>query len=292
SPMITIGGGEILDAQPEKHRSSDPRVVERLKVLKGGGADEAILSIIDDAALQGIELLKLAARRGIAPARVKDRLLAMAKKGEVHILTDNPTTVVSAAAFKSMAAAAAAAVKRFHETNPLVQGIGREELKSRVFGNSSNLVFQAVLDKLVADKKIAVALDVIHEFGRKVTLKAGEERMRSQLLERFQTLGLQVASADDVIDSLKLDRTTARKIVQLMLKENALVKISEEMVIDRGSLDKLIANVKALKSKNPKLGVSEFKELTGVTRKYAIPLLEYLDRQRVTRRVGDERTIL
>jgi selenocysteine-specific elongation factor len=116
--------------------------------------------------------------------------------------------------------------------------------------------------------------------------------MRGQLLERFQTLGLQVASADDVIDSLKLDRTTARKIVQLMLKENALVKISEEMVIDRASLDKLIANVKALKSKNPKLGVSEFKDLTGVTRKYAIPLLEYLDRQRVTRRVGDERTIL
>jgi len=105
-------------------------------------------------------------------------------------------------------------------------------------------------------------------------------------------LRLQSASADDVIDSLKLDRTTARKIVQLMLKENALVKISEEMVIDRGSLDKLIANVKALKSKNPKLGVSEFKDLTGVTRKYAIPLLEYLDRQRVTRRVGDERTIL
>jgi selenocysteine-specific elongation factor len=76
------------------------------------------------------------------------------------------------------------------------------------------------------------------------------------------------------------------------LKENALVKISEEMVIDRETLDKLIAGVRALKSRNPKLGVAEFKDLTGVSRKYAIPLLEYLDRQRVTRRVGDERTIL
>jgi selenocysteine-specific elongation factor len=292
SPMITIGGGEILDGQPEKHRPSDNSSVARLKIFKNGGVDEAILTLVEDGGLVGIELPKLAARRGISPVRVRERLVVLAKSGRLHILGDNPMTAVSATAFKGAIQAAAAAVKRFHETHPLVQGISREELKMRSSAEASNLVFQAVLDRLVAEKKISVALEVIHEFGRKITLKADEERMRGQLLERFQTLGLQVASADDVIDSLKLDRTTARKIVQLMLKENALVKISEEMVIDRGSLDKLIANVKALKSKNPKLGVSEFKDLTGVSRKYAIPLLEYLDRQRVTRRVGDERTIL
>jgi selenocysteine-specific elongation factor len=77
-----------------------------------------------------------------------------------------------------------------------------------------------------------------------------------------------------------------------MLKENALVKISEEIIVDSGAMDRLIAGIKALKPKNPRLGVGEFKDLTGVSRKYAIPLLEYLDRQRVTRRVGDERMIL
>ena len=125
-----------------------------------------------------------------------------------------------------------------------------------------------------------------------VTLKADEEKMRNQLSERFKSLGLQVPTPDDLITSLKLDRNTARKIVQLMLKENELVKITEEMLVDRAAIDKLIAVVKALKSKNPKFGVSEFKNLTGVTRKHAIQLLEYLDRQRVTRRVGDERMIL
>jgi len=78
----------------------------------------------------------------------------------------------------------------------------------------------------------------------------------------------------------------------LMLKENTLVKVNEEMLIHRTTVDKLIADVKALKSKSPKIGVGEFKDLTGVSRKFAIPLLEYLDRQRVTRRVGDERVIL
>jgi selenocysteine-specific elongation factor len=77
-----------------------------------------------------------------------------------------------------------------------------------------------------------------------------------------------------------------------MVKENALVKITEEMYIDRSVMDKMISDVRSLKAKNPRLGIGEFKELTGVSRKYAIPLLEYLDRQRVTRRVGEDRLIL
>ena len=292
SPMITIGGGEILDAMPEKHRSTDKTVIEKLRVFKQGRTDDRIMTVVDEAGLQTIEVSRIAGRRGLAIDRARERVSALIKAGRIRGLSENPYIVVSASVFKQAADAAATAVKRFHETNPLVQGMGREELKARLFSDASNLVFQAVLDELVADKKIAVAQDVIHEFGRKVTLKADEQRMRAQLAERFRSLGLQIASADEIINGLKLDRNTARKIVQLMLKENELVKITEEMLVDRAAIDKLIAVVKALKSKNPKFGVSEFKNLTGVTRKHAIPLLEYLDRQRVTRRVGDERMIL
>ena len=292
SPMLTIGGGEILDAMPEKHRRTDKTVVQRLRTLHEGSAADRIASVIDEAGLQTAELSRIAARRGMTPARVREHVTLLAKAGRIRRLSENPYFVVSANAFKQAADAAAIAVKRFHEMNPLVQGIGREELKARMFGDASSLLFQSVLDQLIADKKIAVAQDVIHEFGRKVTLKADEERMRTQLVERFQSLGLHAASAEEVIQALKLDRNTARKIIQLMLKENELVKINEEMLIDRAAIDKLIADVKALKSKHPKFGVGEFKNLTSVSRKHAIPLLEYLDRQRVTRRVGDERTIL
>jgi selenocysteine-specific elongation factor len=242
--------------------------------------------------LKTIDLAELSARRGVVPARVRERIAELVKAGRVRVLGENPLVVVAAKAFNDSAAAAAAAVQRFHESNPLVPGIGREELKARLFSDASNLLFQSVLDKLVADKKIVLAQDLIHAFGRKVTLKADEEKMRDQIAQRFQSLGLEVPSPDELINSLKLDRNTARKIIQLMVKENALVKITEDMLIHRVTMDKLIADVKALKSKNPKIGVGEFKDLTGVSRKFAIPLLEYLDRQRVTRRVGDERVIL
>jgi selenocysteine-specific elongation factor len=292
SPMLTIGGGKILDASPAKHRRTDPAVLERLRIYRDGSIDEQLLAVIVEAGLKTIELLELSARRGLVPARVRERVMSLVKDGRVRLLTENPFVMVAAKAFNEAAQAAADLVGRFHETNPLVPGIGREELKARLFSDAPNLLFQAILDKLVADNKIVLAQDLIHAFGRRVTLKADEEKMRNQLADRFKSLGLQVPTPDDLISSLKLDRNTAKKLIQLMLKENALVKISEDMLIHRAAMDKLIAEVKALKSKSPKIGVSEFKDLAGVSRKFAIPLLEYLDRQRITRRVGDERVIL
>ena len=292
SPMVTIGGGKILDWDPAKHRRTDPVVIERLRVFRDGSVDEQLLTVIEEAGLKTIELSELSARRGMVPARARERLSVLIKNGRVRLLTENPFVVVAAKAFNEAAEATAAAVKRFHETNPLTPGIGREELKARLFGDASNLLFQAILDKLVSEKKIVLAQELIHTFGQRVTLKAEEEKMRDQLTARFKSLGLQVPAPDELITSLRLDRETGRKLIQLMLKENALVKITEDMLIHRAAMDKLIADVKALKSKNPKIGVSEFKDLTGVSRKFAIPLLEYLDRQRITRRVGDQRMIL
>jgi len=277
---------------PEKHRRRDRSFIEKLRVLREGNPAEAIMQAIDSVRLATIDVPQLVGRRGITAERLREHLRILAKAGRIRVLSDNPIVVVSGVAFSGAVDAALATVHKFHQANPLVQGIGREELKARVAGNGSSLLFQAILDKLAGDKKIVLAQEVIYEYGRAVTLNADEERMRVQLAERFRSLGLQIASMDETIDALKLNRQTARKIVQLMLKEKTLMKITEELLIDRTVLDQLIADVRALKSTNPKLGVGEFKNLTGVSRKHAIPLLEYLDRQRVTRRVGDERMIL
>ncbi len=286
SPMITIGGGVVLDPSPEKHRRSDKEIVEALRVLKDGSVEERVALRIRQAELKAIDLHSLVARLGL-PAEV-----VRSKVGRARVLSENPLTLIDAVVFKSALERTVAETKRFHHSNPLVQGIAREELRTRALGDVPSIVFQAALDTLLAEKKLAVTQDVIHEYGRKITLRADEEQMRTRLTERFQSLGLQVPPPDELIDALKLDKTTARKLIQLLIKENVLVKITDEIVVHRATLDKLIADVKSLKLKNPKLGVGEFKDLTGVTRKYAIPLLEYLDRQRITRRVGEDRMIL
>jgi len=123
-------------------------------------------------------------------------------------------------------------------------------------------------------------------------MKDEEAESKEKIEEAFAAAGLKVPALQEVIAGLKIDKTRAQKIVTLLLRDKVLIKISEELVFHRSALEELRRQVAEQKKKSPKIDVAKFKELTGVTRKYGIPLLEYLDRERVTRRVGDERIIL
>ena len=292
SPMVTIGGGAILDARVRRHRRSDGTVVERLEVFRNASIDDRLLAYVEDADLRTIDLAGLVGRVGAPEEQVRQRLLALAREGRAHVLSENPLVVVSIGALTRAMDAVLQEVARFHETDPLHKGIGREDLRGRVLRGAAPLLFRGAIDELVGEKQLAVDQDIVHVFNRTVTLGDEEERIRRLLTERFRSLGLQVPAAEDVIAGLNVDRQTARKILQLLIKDNVLVKISDDTSVDREALHKLIADIRALKAASARFGVREFKDLTGLSRKFALPLLEYLDGQRVTRRVGDERLIL
>ncbi|MGB8115714.1 MAG: SelB C-terminal domain-containing protein, partial [Candidatus Sulfotelmatobacter sp.] len=110
--------------------------------------------------------------------------------------------------------------------------------------------------------------------------------------QAFASAGLQVPALNEVLAGLKIDRVRAQKLVTLLLREKILIKVSDELVFHRSVLEQLRGKIAVYKAKSPRIDVAQFKTLTGVTRKYAIPLLEYLDRERVTKRVGDAREIL
>lgn len=123
-------------------------------------------------------------------------------------------------------------------------------------------------------------------------MKDEEAESRKQIEAAFAGAGLKVPALQEVIAGLKVDKSRAQKIVTLLLRDKLLVKVSEELVFHRSALEELRRLVAAQKARSSKMDVATFKELAGVSRKYAIPLLEYLDRERVTRRVGDAREIL
>jgi selenocysteine-specific elongation factor len=149
-----------------------------------------------------------------------------------------------------------------------------------------------VIEMLVERREVAADQDLLRLFNRSLTLDVETQRIRERLAERFRTLGLQAPAPDDVMAELGVERQTGRKIVQLMIADRELVKINDDMTVAAEALAKLVHDVRALKATTSKLGVREFKELTGLSRKFAVPLLEHLDGQRVTRRVGDDRIIL
>jgi selenocysteine-specific elongation factor len=199
-------------------------------------------------------------------------------------------TLIAPTAFSQAKTELLSAIANFHDSNPLVPGISREELRERA--QSGAEVFQGVLDKLTQEKKIEIAGDLVRLPGRGVEMKDEEAESKKIIESAFATAGLQVPALYQVIAGLKVDKIRAQKIVTLLLRDKVLIKISDELVFHHSALEGLRRQLSAYKAKSPKINVGSFKDLTGVSRKYAIPLLEYLDRERVTRRVGDERVIL
>ncbi|CAN5849878.1 selenocysteine-specific translation elongation factor [soil metagenome] len=292
SPMKTIGGGEILDSRPRRHRRSDAAVRDRLLRLPGAETAARLLAIVEAAGAETVSVPDIVARLGIAPAEASARAHALVAEGRTHVVGDSPLTIVEGGVFERLTRQIENEVARFHEREPLVKGISREALKGCLSGKEPVVLFRAALDHLVASRRIALDQEVVHAFNRGVTLNDEDARIRTLLSDRYRELRLQAPSPDEVIAGLGVERQRARKIVQLLLKEGTLVRIAADMMVDREALAGLIAAVRALKARSTSFGVGEFKELTGLSRKYAVPLLEYLDSQRVTRRTGEGREIL
>ena len=218
---------------------------------------------------------------------------ALERAGRLKIVSREPWVMLPAAATAACAERIRATLDAFHGANPLVAGISKEELRGRAARGLRPEIFRAVLGEMAERQEVRVAGDTVARAGRKIVLTAEEETARAQIERAFEAAGLAVPRLVELLPRLPVDRKRAEKLVQLLLKEGALVKVSEEMVFHASALGRLRQMLAAYKSKHgDRISVAAFKELTGISRKYAIPLLEHLDREKVTRRVGDERVIL
>lgn len=284
SPVVTIGGGVVLDSVPIPRM---PELENFLQLLATGDPAPMLRARIARRGPAGIAVPRLIGETGWAKNFVEARLAQAVKERRVLRVGD---LFLDGPAMARLQQAIVSLMEGFHRKNSLVNGIAREALREQVKAPSE--VFSASLDLLVREKKIEVAGDVVRLPGHGVVMKDEETESKKKIEEAFAMAGLKVPALHEVIAGLKVDKFRAQKIVTLLLRDKMLVKISDELVFHRSVLEELRRLVAAQKLKSPKMDVAKFKELTGVSRKYAIPLLEYLDRERVTRRVGDAREIL
>jgi selenocysteine-specific elongation factor len=284
SPVITIGGGVVLDAAPVRRM---PGQSDLLKILAGGNAGMVLSARIARRQREGISMSGLVAETGWVKGAIEKQLSEAVREGSIVRVGER---FLHAPAMEVLKAHMVSTASDFHKKNPLVGGISKEELRSQV--DTAPEVFEAVLAMLIRDKKIEGTGELVRLPGHGVVMKDEEAESKKKIEEAFATAGLKVPALHEVLAGLKVDKARAQKIVTLLLRDRALVKVSDELVFHRSALDELRRQMAAYKAKSPKIDVAKFKELTGVSRKYAIPLLEYLDRERVTRRVGDLREIL
>jgi selenocysteine-specific elongation factor len=179
------------------------------------------------------------------------------------------------------------AVREFHQRNPLLPGIAKQDLRGRELPDAPPFLFDALLAQA---REIVVEGENVRLATHKLVLKKDEEQARAAIERAFEQAGLAVPALPEVLAKSGVEATRARSLLQILLREKRLIRVSDDLVFHRAAMEKLRQMLAVHKAARFSVGV--FKDWTGISRKYAIPLLEYLDRERVTRRDGDERVVL
>jgi selenocysteine-specific elongation factor len=300
SPVVTVGGGVVLDAAPissAKGKTREPATGDRsslahmMDVFESGTRAEVLSLRVTRRGTRGLSLAEAVAETGWTRSKIAELAETLASGKLLLRLQDR---LFAAAESDSARKNMLDAVATFHKKDPLRPGMAKGELQDEMTRSFEMVpeLFEASLSSLAHQEKLEIAGDLLRLPGHGAVMKDEEAESKKKIEEAFAAAGLKVPALHEVLSGLSVDKVRAQKIVTLLLRDKVLVKISDELVFHRNALEELRKMIVTQKSTIPKMDVAKFKELTGISRKYAIPLLEYLDRERVTRRVGDMREIL
>jgi selenocysteine-specific elongation factor len=280
SPVVTIGGGVVLDTGGVRYRKTDD-VAARLSVLAGANA-AAKVSLLVRESEYGMGSSDLVARTGLLEHDIE----AAVSSGFAFVRQPQ-LWFMDRGWFDQTRQHLVETVRDFHRSHPLLPGIAKEDLRGRELGEAPPFVFDALLAEA---KETVVNGETVRLRTHKVVLKQDEEQARAAIERAFEQAGLAVPALSEVLAKSGVESGRARSLLQILLREKCLIRVSEDLVFHHSAVESLRQLLAARKATRFNVGI--FKDWTGISRKYAIPLLEYLDRERITRREGDERLIL
>ncbi len=292
SPQATIGGGVVLDALAPKHRRSDARALEWLERLEVGDARERVSLRLERAGVRTLGLVELAEQTGLADAEIRDVTSALVAGGRALVVGDAPPRWLESGAAGRLRDVTLAAVKAFHKRQPIAAGMPLEELRSSVFEHVPVDAFRTITSALVVEGRLVRDRDVVALAGRGGALSDEDRAGKSAFENASLAAGLEAATLQDLATRIGVAEPKAKKFGDLLVREGRIVRLGD-LFYHCDVLDALKSRVQERKAQQPTLDVASFRDLAGgLSRKYMIPLLEWLDRERVTRRSGDAREIL
>jgi selenocysteine-specific elongation factor len=291
SPITTIGGGQIIDPLPSKHRRQNEKIIAALNVLQSGSLPEKISVIMERTGFSGINLRGLNFRLGVNTKKIREALEGLLSNKKAILLDSEDTTVISAFFYNQLEELISKNLAAYHKKNPLQMGISKEQLKETLGRAISVKLFNLALRSLGKKETIISDKDNVRLSGHQVELAGDLDSLRHSIARIYSEAGLTPPSLTDVVNDFKDQKAKAQSIIKLMLKDGDLIKINEEMCFSNGALSKLRDDYKAMLVKDGKATPATFKDLTGLSRKYIIPLMEYFDVNKLTVRVGDHRIL-
>jgi selenocysteine-specific elongation factor len=282
SPAATIGGGRVLDAQPLPNLRKG-KCLTWLEALKHATLEEQLRLRIARRGTAGLSMRKLMAETGLTQGALHRLTQPLVSSNRLLRIPEDVLLSEEA-----LASATESVLSRL-KTETRSAGLSRSELKDQT--GLSKEIFDFLLEKLVREQRLRPQDALVYASGADAQPTGPDLRLLSAITAAYESAGLAAPSTSEVAKILNLEDGEMRRLMTLLLRDKILVKVGTDgPYIHRGPLEALRGRVRELHGQT--LDVARFKQMTGLSRKYAIPLLEYLDRQRVTRKDGDLRLVL
>ena len=288
SPIVTIGGGTLLDIDPPRFKRKTPALVAHLELLQTGSPEAILEEHVRHVGTAGIRLAALAGRVPFGPERLRGLLDTLQK--ERRVLAVDRDWFIHPDSAARLRALAVQALEAFHRANPLKPGMSREELRGRA-GAVDERVFAFLLTALDAEGAVKTDRDKVRLASHEVRLSPDQQRVLDRLEEDFLRADAAPPSAEEALGRAGLGGDEEHELFQVLVQAGKLVRVKDSLYFHARALETIQTRVVALLQDRKEIGPGDIKDLLGISRKYAIPLLEFFDQRRVTTRVGERRIL-
>lgn len=291
SPVRTIGGGQVLNPLPRKLKQADAALVPTIESLSALAPEDIISFHAKAARYDGVSFTSLMVMTNLSEKQLDKALQGLLSRREVICVDKNSQIYVHQDVLAGLESEATGHLKHYHGANPLKTGMSKEELKSKVPPMVSDKLYHLMLNGLIRGKKVIVEGETIRDADHKVTLGIDQADAKKKILAAYEKNGLTPPYFKDVASEINMNLAGAKDVLLLLIEEGKLLKAKEDLYFSSQAMSALKEKLIDFLVNNEEISMSQFKELTGTSRKYSVPLLEYFDSQNVTLRIGDVRKL-
>jgi len=291
SPVRTLGGGRILSPVPKKHKRFRQDVIMGLQKLLAQDPETLIDFHLQEAGYSELTLTDLTIMTNLSTRRLDDALQSLLSKQAIIQTDKSPKRYIHQQTLDQFKNEVVQQLSAYHTKHPLKAGMPKGELKSKFPPIMSSKLFNQLIHRMVQAEAIYQTESAIRLPDHEVRLAEDESDLRQKILDALQREGLQPPLFKDLVSQLNIRPETAKNIMMLLVNEGKLIKAKDDLFFHADAIKELQARLVAYLKSNGDISTPEFKEMTGASRKYTIPLLEYFDATNITIRVGDNRKL-
>ena len=291
SPATTVGGGVVLDPFPPRRRRRSSEALRLLEAL-GGDEHQAVISlIISQSLLSGVTFEEILLRCGIPRKAADAALSALLASGEAQQMTREPRIFLAREAVETLKRGMLEELAAYLGANPLKEGMGKEELKTRLPKRSDQRFFTPLLASLERDGHVVPDREIVRPAGQAARKAAPDDGLGGGIAAFLREKGIEPPTVKEVMERFRRDEKTVRDNLALLTRAGQVVRISADLFYGAEALDGLREKLLAHLREKGEITPPEYRDLTGLSRKFLIPLLEHFDSEKVTIRVGDKRVL-